>query len=75
MAAPNKAEREKCWSSKDAFWNCMEKNNDNAVACAELRKVYEASCTKQWVYKPIHFSSPVMIKHLLSLAILAATPK
>lgn len=45
----SKAERTKCWSSRDLYWECLRSNNDKGEKCTELRKSYESSCPIQWV--------------------------
>lgn len=54
MAAPNKAEREKCWIARDSFWKCLEDNNDDADKCKSQRQQFEGSCNKQWVSINVH---------------------
>jgi len=48
MAAPNKAERQKCWAARDAFWKCLEESADNPTKCKTQRNVFEKSCSAQW---------------------------
>lgn len=45
----SKSERTKCWSSRDYYWECLKSNNEDAVKCTDLRKIYESSCPVQWV--------------------------
>ncbi|KAJ3657779.1 hypothetical protein Zmor_009561 [Zophobas morio] len=53
MSFPTKEERHLCWGARDQYWECLEKNgikdNDNGGLCKELRKVFEKSCSAQWV--------------------------
>lgn len=49
MAAPNKAERQKCWQARDEFWKCLDECDDNRTKCKTQRSAFEASCTAQWV--------------------------
>ena len=44
-----KAERKKCWDSKDRFQECFHKNNEQLEPCMELRKLYESDCPESWV--------------------------
>ncbi|CAL8078780.1 unnamed protein product [Calicophoron daubneyi] len=54
-----KAEREKCWSSRNAFWDCIdtyiketgpEYNVEEANKhCSNERKVYESLCPRTWI--------------------------
>ena len=46
--APSKADREKCWASRDELWSCLDKHEDNDK-CKKQREIFEASCSKQWV--------------------------
>lgn len=50
MPFPKQEERKKCWDSKDAYWQCLTDNNDDASKCAKERQEYEGSCIKQWVF-------------------------
>lgn len=53
MSFPNKEERLLCWNARDKYWDCLNKNGqEDAVKdgpCAEFRKLYESSCSSQWV--------------------------
>lgn len=44
-----KAEREKCWSARDKFWDCLKANNENESKCADLRNGYTDACPPTWV--------------------------
>lgn len=46
---PNRAERKQCWDSRDAFFKCLEENNEDASKCKQFRKIYEDLCPKTWV--------------------------
>lgn len=48
-AAPNKAERQKCWQARDAFWKCLDESADDRTKCKNQRNVFEENCSKQWV--------------------------
>ena len=54
-SAPTKSEREKCWTAKDNYWNCIDKyeedlGTEKAIAkCVDLRKPFEEMCSKTWV--------------------------
>ena len=48
-----KEEREKCWSSRDEYFNCLETNNEDKKNCEREWKNFEASCPETWVSK--HF--------------------
>ena len=48
----NKAERQKCWVERDAFWNCMKSNEEDRTKCENQRKGFEEFCPKTWV---VHF--------------------
>lgn len=51
MSFPTKEERTKCWSARDKYWECLDKNGPNPKesVCAEFRKMFETSCSAQWV--------------------------
>lgn len=55
MSFPTKEERTKCWSARDQYWECLDKNSvksgdtKDINVCAEFRKMYEQSCSAQWV--------------------------
>ncbi|KAF9363472.1 hypothetical protein BGX34_004088 [Mortierella sp. NVP85] len=53
---PTRSDRQKCWSSRDAYFACLNESNvldpskpeaDNI--CVELRKQYQGACMKSWV--------------------------
>ncbi|KAI0233829.1 cytochrome c oxidase assembly factor 6 [Lamellibrachia satsuma] len=47
--APSKAQRQKCWSARDAFWDCMGTNSNDCSKCTAPRTAFENSCSKSWV--------------------------
>lgn len=53
MSFPTKEERSKCWNARDKYWECLDEHKISDAAkdglCAEFRKMYEASCSSQWV--------------------------
>lgn len=51
MAFPTKEERTKCWNARDKYWECLDKNgsDEKSTACVEFRKLFESSCSSQWV--------------------------
>lgn len=54
MSFPTKEERAKCWLARDNYWTCLDKNTgknstEDSPACKEFRKIYEQSCSAQWV--------------------------
>ena len=49
MSYISKAERQKCWDSRDHYWACLDKNSDKRELCVKLRELYENSCPAQWV--------------------------
>ncbi|KAJ8044904.1 Cytochrome c oxidase assembly factor 6-like [Holothuria leucospilota] len=48
-AAPTAAERKVCHSSRDAFFACLDKQNDNENKCLKEKQMFEQSCPKSWV--------------------------
>jgi hypothetical protein len=49
LEAPSKAEREICWNFRDAYWKCLDSNNDDKAMCITERSLYEKNCAKSWV--------------------------
>jgi len=49
MPFPKAEERKKCWESKDNYWDCMDKNDNDSSKCKAERSKYEESCIKQWI--------------------------
>jgi len=49
MSFPNKEERQKCWDSRDRYWECLDQSGDQNDKCLQLRALYEAACPSQWV--------------------------
>lgn len=53
MSYPTREERAKCWDARDHYWQCLDENNLPDAAkngpCVEFRKIYEKSCSAQWV--------------------------
>nr|CAD7452480.1 unnamed protein product [Timema tahoe] len=62
MSFPNKAERQKCWDSRDRYWECLDVNKDENEHCLKLRQLYESSCSSQWSHQQqrIPPSAPVV---------------
>ena len=46
---PTKSDREKCWSSRDALWNCLDRNSDDRNKCLKEQKEFQSMCSKAWV--------------------------
>ena len=49
MSFPDKEKRQKCWDSRDRYWECLDKSGDQIEKCVEVRTLYEATCPSQWV--------------------------
>ncbi|EEB07147.1 hypothetical protein SJAG_02229 [Schizosaccharomyces japonicus yFS275] len=56
--APKRADRESCWTARDEYFKCLDKNNiinakkDDALAaekCGPQKEGFETSCVKAWV--------------------------
>ncbi|TFK82187.1 hypothetical protein K466DRAFT_500741 [Polyporus arcularius HHB13444] len=50
----SRADRQKCWESRDAYFACLDganvvKPGDEGTACADVRKTYEKNCAKSWI--------------------------
>nr|SVE91664.1 EOG090X03B7 [Daphnia sinensis] len=48
MSFPDKEKRQKCWDSRDRYWECLDKSGDQMEKCMEVRAVYETTCPSQW---------------------------
>jgi cytochrome c oxidase assembly factor 6 len=53
-AAPNREERAQCWTHRDAYFTCLDKNGiitagDDKGPCQSEKKGYEGSCSRSWV--------------------------
>lgn len=49
MSFISKVERQKCWDSRDRYWDCLDTNGQEHERCLKLRQAYENSCPAQWV--------------------------
>jgi cytochrome c oxidase assembly factor 6 len=49
MSFISKVERQKCWDSRDRYWDCLDTNAEEHERCLKLRQAYENSCPAQWV--------------------------
>jgi len=49
MSFISKVERQKCWDSRDRYWDCLDTNGQERERCLKLRQAYENSCPAQWV--------------------------
>ncbi|XP_044749025.1 cytochrome c oxidase assembly factor 6 homolog [Coccinella septempunctata] len=50
MSFPNKEDRQRCWGARDKYWECLDKVGEGDQSpCAEFRKLYESSCSSQWI--------------------------
>ncbi|CAH0560186.1 unnamed protein product [Brassicogethes aeneus] len=49
MSFPTKEERSVCWGARDKYWECLDTNPKKENICEEFKKVYEKSCSAQWV--------------------------
>ncbi|KAG0297186.1 hypothetical protein BGZ96_007395 [Linnemannia gamsii] len=53
---PSRADRQKCWKVRDAYFECLNTNNivdpskaEAASVCKDLQSLYENGCMKSWV--------------------------
>jgi len=46
---PDRQTREKCWSSRDDYWKCLDDNKDDESKCSQLKKLHESVCPQLWV--------------------------
>ncbi|TXT13564.1 hypothetical protein VHUM_00931 [Vanrija humicola] len=57
--APSREQRAKCWSTRDAYFACLDQHGviqpgdgelgDKQGFCAAFRKEYEGSCGRSWI--------------------------
>ncbi|CAG61501.1 uncharacterized protein GVI51_K07161 [Nakaseomyces glabratus] len=50
----NRANRKKCWESRDKFFSCLDKNDilkpsDGVSKCKAENQQYETDCVSSWV--------------------------
>ena len=52
-SAPNLSERQKCYASRDAYFDCLAKHNPQgdapSDACDKLKDAYQSNCRPAWV--------------------------
>ncbi|EIW72886.1 hypothetical protein TREMEDRAFT_56065 [Tremella mesenterica DSM 1558] len=52
---PNKAERQACWDSRDAYFACLTDNGvrlageEGKGVCEKEKEVYSRNCGKSWI--------------------------
>ena len=49
---PNKEMRQRCYSARDEYWNCLDQHPDKDNAreiCIKFRDAFEKSCSALWV--------------------------
>ena len=46
---PNRSERQKCWTARDAYFNCLQLNNEDKDKCSESMSKFDEDCPKRWV--------------------------
>uniref|UniRef100_A0A131YB97 Putative cytochrome c oxidase subunit vib/cox12 n=1 Tax=Ixodes ricinus TaxID=34613 RepID=A0A131YB97_IXORI len=49
MSFPNKEQRQKCWDSRDRYWECLDRNPDDPSPCDKIKAEYQSLCPSQWV--------------------------
>jgi len=61
---PSRADRQKCWKVRDAFFACLDESKvldpsapEAASICKDLRNQYEGACMKSWVNEAISTST------------------
>lgn len=63
---PDRETRQKCWSSRDKYWKCLDDNNEDESKCQELKNVHESVCPQLWVSSMfivhIHLESDLIVK-------------
>lgn len=63
MSFPNKEVRQKCYQSRDAYWECLDKQeaNNNSSQCNEFRNQFEKLCPSQWVRQSKPFDLMIIL--------------
>lgn len=46
---PSKTQREKCWSARDRYFECLDQKDNDKSKCLQFRNIFEENCTKTWV--------------------------
>ena len=49
MAVVLKETRKKCNAARDQYFECLDRNFEDAEKCKEQMKAYEAECPATWV--------------------------
>ena len=49
MAAPSTDQRQECYEARDAFYQCMAKNDEHLESCKGQEKDYHGKCLNSWV--------------------------
>lgn len=49
MSAPNKEERNKCRSSVEQLWSCLDKNENDHSVCNKEKEYFESVCSLSWI--------------------------
>ncbi|KAF9525774.1 cytochrome oxidase c subunit VIb-domain-containing protein [Crepidotus variabilis] len=52
--APNRENRQKCWETRDAYFECLDKAGvvkagQEGSICRGEKQEYEGSCAKSWI--------------------------
>ena len=45
----SKEGRKVCWDARDAYWKCLDENEQVKEKCKAQREAYEKNCSKTWV--------------------------
>ena len=46
---PTSEEREKCWKSRDLYYDCLDGNNNEKEKCLIYFKKFQFDCLPSWV--------------------------
>lgn len=41
--------REHCWKTRDDYWKCLDKNQEEKEKCLKLREIFQSHCPPMWV--------------------------
>ena len=48
-SAPSGSQRRECYINRDAYFECLMKNDEDRSKCVKEKQKYESSCLPSWV--------------------------
>ncbi|KYQ92517.1 cytochrome c oxidase subunit VIb [Tieghemostelium lacteum] len=40
--------RKECWNARDKYFECLDKNSENELACTQFYNTFKDSCLNSW---------------------------